>query len=244
MDASAKLQQPIAKWFRNRRLQWERWRITLHSAHEWKQMQQQAQHAASLQIALTEQVLENQRLRLLLDARQKTESSHAVWAQVIGRKSAPVSNLLRINRGHQHGLHVGDCVVSPHGIVGQIVIVAKTCSHVLLISAPGSTVDVMVQSTRARGMARGMGGTKQYGLHVEDFDRLDTVHAGDTVVTSGVTSDFAPGFPKGLAVGTVQTTTPTKDGVYLQAQLVPAVDLARLEEVLVLTRKQEQEQSD
>ena len=245
MDLSTAVQQPVAAWFRNRRYQWERWRITLRGAHEWQQLQQQAQHSTSLQIALTEQLLENQRLRRLLAARHLVQATdNAVLAQVISRKSAPVSNLLRIDRGHQHGLQVGDCVINADGVVGQVVLVAKTCSDVLLISAPSSVVDVIVQSTRARGMASGMGSSVSYRLLVEDFDRLHSVAAEDVVVTSGLDTHLGTRCPKGLPVGTVKTVTPMTDGVYVQALLEPLADLARLEEVLVLTTPSPQQQSN
>ena len=232
INVSAKLQQPIATWFRNRRYEWQRWRAALRSANEWKQMQQQAQLATSLQIALAEQKFENRQLRQLLNMQKSRQNTHAVWAQVIGRKSAPVSTLLRINKGHQSGIQLGDCVMNSEAVVGQVVVVAKTCSDVLLISAPDSVVDIVLQRTRARGMARGVGSMQRYALRVEDFDRLDTVRPGDVAVTSGLVA----GFPKGLAVGIVQAVAPVKSGVYLQAQLTPVVDLARLEEVVVLTR--------
>jgi rod shape-determining protein MreC len=64
----------------------------------------------------------------------------------------------------------------------------------------------------------------------------EQVQPGDIVLTSGGDQIF----PKGLPVGTVTKVASGKD-LFLSIRIKPAANLSRLEEVLVLTEKQERE---
>ena len=62
----------------------------------------------------------------------------------------------------------------------------------------------------------------------------EQVAPGDTVLSSGGDQIF----PKGLPVGTVTKVSPGRE-LFLNIQIKPAADFSRLEEVLVVTEKQE-----
>jgi rod shape-determining protein MreC len=64
----------------------------------------------------------------------------------------------------------------------------------------------------------------------------ETVAAGERVLTSGGDQIF----PKGLPVGTVTKVSPGSE-LFLNIRVKPAVDLNRLEEVLVITQQEEKE---
>jgi rod shape-determining protein MreC len=64
----------------------------------------------------------------------------------------------------------------------------------------------------------------------------ETVQPGEKVVTSGGDQIF----PKGLPVGTVTKVSPGPE-LFLNIRVRPAVDLSRLEEVLVITQQEEKE---
>ena len=64
----------------------------------------------------------------------------------------------------------------------------------------------------------------------------EQVVPGEAVLSSGGDQIF----PKGLPVGTVSKVGPGKD-LFLSIKVKPAADLSRLEEVLVVTQKQERE---
>jgi rod shape-determining protein MreC len=53
---------------------------------------------------------------------------------------------------------------------------------------------------------------------------------GDIVVTSGLSGSF----PKGLMVGEIRKVEKKDYGIFQYAELVPSVDLTRLEEVLII----------
>ncbi len=60
--------------------------------------------------------------------------------------------------------------------------------------------------------------------------RTEEVAVGDVVVTSGLGGNF----PKGLMVGEVKKVDKKGHGVFQYAELVPSVDMTRLEEVFVI----------
>jgi rod shape-determining protein MreC len=59
---------------------------------------------------------------------------------------------------------------------------------------------------------------------------LSAVKEGDRVVTSGLVG----GFPRGLAIGTITSIDREEGALFQTAELVPEVDVDRVEEVLVI----------
>jgi rod shape-determining protein MreC len=133
-----------------------------------------------------------------------------------------------IDKGEKQGLRKGMAVISPEGVVGQILKTSPDYATVLLITDYNSGIDAIVQRTRAKGIVEGKEGNRcqlKYLLRTED------VEPGDVVITSGLDGKF----PKGLMVGEIQEIDKRHFGVFQYAELVPKVDLARLEEVFVIT---------
>jgi rod shape-determining protein MreC len=65
---------------------------------------------------------------------------------------------------------------------------------------------------------------------LEFVGRNDDLQDGDVIVTAG-----GPGFfPQGLRVGTAINVTRKPHGLFLDAEVKPAVDFARLDEVEVV----------
>lgn len=230
VNASAALQQPFAYLLHGLGSKVGRYRAAFRSSQEWEQLREQAGQTTRLQIALEEQLLENERLRALLGAKHKMRRHKTVWARVIGRRAAPLASRIRINQGRTHGIAVGNPVLDDAGAVGQVIAVADWCSDVLLISSPSSAVDVVVQRTRARGLARGTGSSDH--IRATDFDQLHTVQEGDVVVTSGIGANF----PRGTPFGRVSRVERAADGVYTRVNIKPTSDLACVEDVLILTQ--------
>ena len=119
-------------------------------------------------------------------------------------------------------------VISPEGVVGQILKASPDYATVLLVTDYNSAIDAIVQRTRAKGIVEGKEGNRcqlKYLLRTED------VEPGDIVITSGLDGKF----PKGLMIGEIQKVDKRHLGVFQYAELIPKVDLDRLEEVLVIT---------
>jgi rod shape-determining protein MreC len=89
---------------------------------------------------------------------------------------------------------------------------------------------VLTQRTRARAVVRGTGADAP--LRVEWLVRTEDVEEGDLIVTSGTAGTA----PKGLRVGRITNIRRKPFGLFQQADLVPAVDFSRLEEVMVVVQ--------
>jgi rod shape-determining protein MreC len=170
--------------------------------------------------------LENRRLARLLDF-QSDVPSRAVTARVIGKDASGLFDSFVLDRGERSGIRPGMAVVSADGVVGRIAQASPHASRVLLISDHNSGVDAIVQRTRARGIVEGALNRTCSMRYVKRGDEIDV---NDVVVTSGLDRIF----PKGILIGRVSGVTRKDFGLFQVAEVVPAVDFAKLEEVLVL----------
>jgi rod shape-determining protein MreC len=176
-----------------------------------------------------EALLANERLNKLLGIKNSLHTP-SLAAKVIGEDSSPWFKTILINRGAGDGLKEGMPVIASDGIIGQLVKVAEGSSRVLLITDHASGVAGIIQRSRARGVVKGKGdGTcsLEFSLATED------VTVGDTVITSGIGGIF----PKGLNIGEVSMVKKGEYGIFQTVEIRPTVNLARLEEVLVLLQQ-------
>lgn len=169
----------------------------------------------------------NQRLAGLLGFREYSWP-RALAAQVIGRDSTNWYRGLLLDKGERDGVQPDMGVLTPAGMVGRVVKTTSSSSVVLLITDPNTAVTALIQRTRDEGMVTG---TTRGRLRMKYIPLLSTVREGDVVVTSGLVGQF----PKGLMIGVVKRIEKTDDDLFQSAELIPAVDFSRLEEVLVIT---------
>jgi len=175
---------------------------------------------------LTEQAAEAERLRLVLEFKQRLPFQ-TVAAEVIAASPGESSKAVYIDKGSNAGLKTDLAVITPAGIVGKILAVFPYSSQVLLITDPASGAGCMLQRTRAQGILKG-GSTNL--CEVQYVSNEETVEVPDTVITSGLDRIF----PKGLPIGTVIKTQ--AGDVYREIVVKPSASLDRLETVLVVLK--------
>ncbi len=173
---------------------------------------------------------ESERLQRLLSFAEASSERRYVGARIIGiRLGAAGRQLLTVDRGSDDGLAPMMPVVVADGVVGRVHAVAARSADVLVLTDLNSSIAVRVERTRARANVRGLGKPDlcrlDYALRTEDMIE------GDPLVTSGTDGVF----PRGLPVGKVTQFERRAHGLFQDARVVPAVDVTRLEEVLVLT---------
>lgn len=176
---------------------------------------------------LSETELENERLRRLLGYAAHA-TGQEVTARVIAINPVPHPFSLRIDRGTDHGVRPGTGVITADGVVGQVIRVTGGYADVMTVKDPNSRTSVRVQRSRARATAAGVGGDKN--LVLENLLRTEDVKDGDLIVTAGTDGVFPPGLPVGSAYAVARKTI----GMFQTAEVVPAVDMTKVEEVLVL----------
>lgn len=179
------------------------------------------------QVRLIEESLANRRLRALLGFKERA-GLPSVAGEVIGEDLSTESRTVLIDKGKNDGIRRNSAVVNESGVIGKVTEVGDNTSKVLLLLDHRSAVDGLIQRTRAKTVVRGRGVP---AASLEYLERREDVRTGDLVVTSGLGGVF----PKGLRIGTVQSIESAPYGLFQRADLVPAVEFARLEEVLVLT---------
>lgn len=180
-------------------------------------------------IRLREVERENKALRSLLEFETK-EPYAGIAARVIGRDIQHWNQSILINRGGAEGVKKDAAVVSPQGVVGKVIEVAPHISRVLLIVDRNSRVGGVIQTSRLTGIVEGLdSGT----CVIKYLPRRTTVEPGEIVLTSGLGQVYPPG----LLIGTITRVSAEKFGLYQYADLEPATDFDRLEQVMVLTRE-------
>jgi rod shape-determining protein MreC len=213
------------------------WRsyVDLRGAHaQNRQLQEEVNRLRTEQARLRENVSEVQRLRALLEFKERYVAQ-TVAAQVIGSNGSEQSRAFYIDKGKRDGMAQGMAVITPDGIVGKIKEVFALSSLVLVITDHDSGAGVILEKSRLRGVLRGTGLSEELALN--DIMADEKIAPGELVITSGGDGIY----PKGLSVGTVSFSVPDRDNPpFLSIRVKPAANLARLEEVLVVTKIAEQ----
>jgi rod shape-determining protein MreC len=170
--------------------------------------------------------LANERLKQLLQFRGENSLS-MIGAEVIGQDPSSWFKSVTVDKGERDGVKKGMAVISPVGVIGQILKTAPHYASVLLITDYNSAVDSIVQRTRAKAIVEGKGENQ---CELKYLLRTEEVAVGDAVVTSGLGGNF----PKGLMVGEVKSVDKKGHGVFQYAELAPSVDMTQLEEVFII----------
>jgi len=184
--------------------------------------------ANQLEQQATELKLENDRLRHLLDFVDKQPPARLLIARVVAVGASPHSRTLRIARGTDDGVVKGAAVIAPEGVVGIVSQLTGSYADVQLILSPLSAIPAIAQRTRSRSTVKGTGDIARCKLTYAL--RADDLQEGDVLVTAGG-SGF---FPQGLRIGRAVNVVRKSHGLFLDADVVPAVDFSRLDEVSVV----------
>lgn len=205
---------------------WSHYFFLISVARENEELKKELALARARNNQCREMELTNDRLRTFVSLQE--ESPYVLEAaRVIAKDASPWYKTIIISKGTSDGVEAGCPVVVPDGIVGHILSASAGSSKVLLIIDRNSSVDALVQRTRARGIAQGM---------ARDLCRFDyalrkiDIKIGDAVVSSG----FDGIYPKGLRIGSVSRIIRRNAGLFQEVELAPSVDFSKLEEVLII----------
>jgi rod shape-determining protein MreC len=202
-----------------------------HVRQQNRELQQQLARVRIEEAAMAEDALEGRRLQAMLGFRENYVGS-TMAAEVIGASGSEQSHMLTIDKGSRDGLRPDMAVITQNGVVGKLRDVFPATSEVLEINDPSSGAGVVLATTRIRAILRGtLTGRVQIGNLMAD----SRIQPGEPVLTSGGDQVY----PRGLPVGVVESIAPDPDHQpYTAIRVRPAVDLDRVEEVLVITGTQ------
>lgn len=198
---------------------------------ENRELKQQIEQLQLEHVRLEQDANQAHRLQALLGFKEQFIAK-TLAAQVIGSSGSEQSRTVYIDKGSREGIQPDMAVISDDGVVGKVINVYKSTSQVLLINDQQSGVGAILQQSRLQGVLKGK---SSGGLMIDKIMAEEEVTPGDKVLTSGGDQIF----PKGLIVGTVSKID--KGPEFLQVTVRPSAALNRLEEVLVITKKEEHE---
>ncbi|MGH7817067.1 MAG: rod shape-determining protein MreC [Candidatus Binatia bacterium] len=168
----------------------------------------------------------NRKLQTLLEFRAQLPGK-PVTASIIANSASSWFQGCILDKGSADGVEKDMAVVTPLGIVGKVVSVTARSAKVILLTDANSGIDVLVQRTRGRGI---VSGSLDSGTVLKYMKRSEDVQVGDRLITSGLDGVF----PKGLLAGTVIKVSKQSLGLFQSVEVLPAVQSALVEEVLVV----------
>jgi rod shape-determining protein MreC len=221
------------------------WLTTLWSAHrDAERLAGQVETLQGQVVELEEQAEENQRLKGLLDLKEKgtfPAGTDFVVSRVISKSPDKWQFWVMIDKGSADGIKVHQAVVGStlvagetlagKGLVGQVSEVTAHSAKVLLITDPQSNVQAKIQGSRAEGVVEGAGSASNANsLNMGLVDRDIRVDPKMVVVTSG----YGGVYPADIPLGIVASVGEQDVNNYKQIAVQPFLDFRVLEEVMVL----------
>lgn len=206
-----------------------------------KQLQERLNTAVIDSVRVRELEIENSELRAQLEYKQENPdyllSGATVLqendnrARVLSQDPSALVNYITIDQGRAENVAVGMPVITPAGLVGRVTEVGEHWARVLLLNDTTSSVNAVVQSTRATGVVQGQGQGSEL-LIMRYLPLGDSVKEDDLILTSGI----GGAFPKRLVIGQVIQVRQRDTDLFTEAIIRPSVDLSRLEFVLVMKK--------
>jgi rod shape-determining protein MreC len=195
---------------------------------ENRRLRDEAQRLRVESLRVSEVDEENRRLRRLLQLKEALPLE-TLSGEVIGREWGGWVRSLTVNRGRSSQVARLTAVIGPDGLIGRIVDVRSGSAVVQVLTDPASTVGAHVVRTRTPGIIEGEArGTIRFKYMARDGAGMQV---GDMLVTSGLGGLF----PRGIPIGRVRSIDDRGSALFHYAQITPAVDFARIDEVLLLT---------
>lgn len=210
---------------------WSKYLFLVKVEEENKRLKHENERLASEVVKYREGYLEAVRLRKILGL-QQTSPFSSLAARVISRSHGWIHKTILIDKGIVDGIKVGLPVVSTQGVVGRVIETAWHVSRVLLLTDESSSIDALIQDVRVHGILQGSSSGECVLKYIA---KTETIKPGDIVLTSGLSGVF----PKGLVLGVVREVDKANSGLFQRIVVVPAVDLTKLEEVVILSVRED-----
>ncbi len=174
--------------------------------------------------------LENQRLRALIDMKQRQPVTGQV-AEILYAARDPFARRVILDKGSQQNISAGQVVVDEIGVIGQVTRVFPMLSEVTLVTDKDQAVPVQIIRNGLRSVLFGSG---DGNLELRFLAANADVREGDTLVTSGLDGIYLPGLP----VATIKHIDRDTTYAFARIQCVPIAGVERHGQVLVLGQRE------
>lgn len=170
---------------------------------------------------------ENERIRALL-ASASAINQNVLIARILKVSPDPYRQRIKLNKGSEDGVFVGQALIDAHGIMGQVTSVTPLTSHAILISDPDNGIPVQDNRTGLQTIAQGTGHTDELSLPFLTSNA--DVKAGDLLVSSGLGGRYPPNYP----VARITRVVRHPGQEFLDVTAKPTARLNRGREVLLV----------
>lgn len=174
-----------------------------------------------------------------IDSLEKYRRYRYNAAKVVGSIIHLQTNYLMVHRGSAQGVAKDDGVVGPQGIVGRVVAVSENFATVMLALNRQFRTSVKLKKGGERGSIEWDGNSPQF-LILKDIQKSAAVTAGDTVITSELSSIFPPN----VMVGTVQNIINDNSSNFYTIRLKTATNFSNIQYVYVVKDLQRDEKAE
>lgn len=177
---------------------------------------------------------ENQRLRELLNLRQKRRDFEFETATVTGRATSNWASTLTLSKGSDQGVSAGNCVVDEAGnLVGVIEETGSNWSTMITIVDANLEMGALVARTESPAMLEGEFTLMAQGkLKLTYLPESTELLTGDRILTSGMGGNY----PSGLVAGTIDSIHTDASGMSRYAIVTPSADLDSLIQVFIIKK--------
>ena len=173
-------------------------------------------------------LLENQKLKQLLGASYQISDQKLILGRVNSVSLSRLKKQIIINKGSNDELVIGQVVLGPKGVIGQITQITPLYATVLMITDPTQYVPIKNQRNGIRGVSKGVA-SNQEKLVVNFIEPDFDIALGDVFLTSAIGLKFPGGYPVGKVTHVEQHT----DDPFLHIELTPIQTTEQLEFVLI-----------
>lgn len=201
--------------------------LNLSKAYDELQNLKKQNLALQSEILLMKKQLESLESQLGLEKLKKNYPFTINVTKVVARNPLLWHQYVIIDGGEDNGFKEGMPVITKEGLVGKISEVYQSTSKVLLLVDQDFACDVRGEKSDILALVSGTGTSV---LKLNYVPKYEEFTAGETLVTSG----FDNSFPQGIPVGYIVEINKPFGSYFLEAYVIPYVDVLRLKEVMVI----------
>ena len=172
---------------------------------------------------------DNATLQEYMNLTQKYAEYQTIPAYVINKDVSNYSSNLVINVGTNDGVQTNMTVIADKGLVGHIISVTEKTAKVQVIIDAASTVSAKITTTEESIICKGTLENDQV-LRASYIPTGAELIQGDNVTTSGLGGIY----PQGIHIGTIKEIITTSNIIDRYAIIEPAVDFAKVTNVIVV----------
>ena len=192
-----------------------------------------SQEAKALKEQIAKLLSENAKIRKDLAESQalisQQESLPPQTYNLVVARPIGLGRYLKIDKGSESGIKIGDAAVSNENLIGRIISVSERASNVALLADPDSKVAAFSQGLegKAKGILIGEFGTD---IILDKILHEEKINVDDLVYTEGTEGNL----PRGLILGKVTEVLDLENEVFKKAKVESIFDISYLDLVFVI----------